>query len=424
MGAARDFLPQFTARADEEFDPLVEATLAFEEAARRLDLEDWIVHRLRQPERELTIHLPRVADNGQVTTFTAFRVRHSTVRGPALGGVRLRPDLHLGQVKADAMAMTWQCALLDLPFGGCAGAIVCDPRKLSERELRRLVKDYIWALRDVLGPFQDVITPDAGCNDRTMAWMSAGYSRLRGEMGAVLGKPAVLGGLPAYWDATARGLLLVLQEVLAERNAPLCGQRVAIQGFGNVGGAAALFLFEAGARIVAVCDTSGGLYHEGGLDIPALRDFVSRTGTLSGYPGAQAVSSADVLQARCEVLIPAAAEKQLTTAIAGRVQAAIVLEAARGAITRGAEKILESRGVLVVPDILANAGAVIGSFLEWAQNLRFTCLSTEEVEESLKTRLHNAYGEVKNAARCYTLNLRQAAHLVGVQLVAAALRLA
>jgi len=424
MGNAKDFLPLPAIELEEEYDPFIEATLQFEQVAHHLDLEDWIVHRLKHTERELTVHLPLVCDNGQVATFTGFRVQHNTVRGPSLGGVRFSPDAHLSQVKAMAVALTWQCALLDLPFGGSAGAIVCDPQKLSERELQQLTKDYIYALRDFIGPFKDIATPDFGSNDQTMAWMLDSYTRVRGQMelGTVTGKPSILWGLPAYAAATGRGLFFVIQEVLAERNARLPEQQVAIQGFGKVGAAVARFLHEAGARIVAVADISGGLYNENGLDIPALQAYVEHNRVLFSYPQAEAVRNADVLEAPCNILILAATERQLTANNAERLQVAIVLEGARGPTTRAADKLLEARGVLVIPDILANAGGMVASFLEWTQNVHHSRLSAAEVEEGLKAGMQNAYREVKATARSYGTNLRLAAHLLAVGRVAAALR--
>ncbi len=424
METASDFLPALQ-ETEEQFDPAVEARLVFEEAARRLDLEDWIVHRLRQPQREIIVHLPRRPAGGQAGMFTAFRVQHSTARGPALGGLHLRPDAYLAQVKAEAMEKTWQCALLDLPLGGGAGAIVCDPEQLTERELRTLARDYIWALHDVVGCCQNLVAPGDGANEQIMAWMWSAYARARGplEPGAILGKPAALGAGTVPSDPTGRGLFLLLETILAERGMPLQGLRVSVQGFDKTGAALALLLFEAGARLVAVNDISGGLYREEGLDIAAVRAFVQRAGMLFGYPEAEAVSNAEVLETPCDVLVLAAGEGQLAAQSAGRVQARIVLEASAEAICRAADKILQARDVLVVPDILASAGGTVACFLEWAQSLRWSCWSLGESEAFLKNRLQTAYARASAVALSYNLDLRQAAHLAAVERLAAVLRL-
>ena len=425
MVTANDLLPPQPKELQEEYDPFFEATVLFEEAARHLDLEDHLEQRLKHAEREVTLHLPLVMDTGQVSTFTAYRVQHSTVRGPSLGGVRLSADVRLTDVQAAAMARTWECALLDLPFGGSAGAIGCDPARLSERELRHLVKDYTSGLGELIGPFQDVVTPDAGCNDLIMAWMADSYARLRGHAGpgGITGKPLVLGGLMDRSAAASQGVFLPLQEALTACGLPLQKQRIAIQGFGAVGLGVARLLFQAGARIVAISDISGGLLNEHGLDIPAVESFVQRQGMLLGYPEAEAVRNADVLEAASDVLILAAAERQLTTSNAERLQATIVLEGTRGAVTRSADRILDTRGLMVIPDLLGTAGVCIAAFLEWVQNVRYASVTPAEVEERLKGCVQAAYRATSEAARRYATSLRHAAHLIAVDRVAAALRL-
>lgn len=420
---AQELLPGVI--VEEEYDPFLEATLQFEEAARELDLEDWIVQRLRHTEREITVNLPLVRDDGRAVSFTGFRVQHNTVRGAAIGGVRLAPEAHLSQGKALAMATTWQCALLDIPFGGSAGAIVCDPQRLSERELSRLVKDYIQALRGLIGPFTDVIMQDVGSNERILAWMLDAHAHAEGHLhpGVVTNKPEALFGLPGHEQATADGLLLLLEEILEERKGKLAGQRVAIQGFGKLGRSLARLLHQAGARVVAVADISGGLYREDGLDVSALEAHVERTGVLFGYPEAETVCNADVLEARCDVLVPAAVERQLTAVNAEHIQARYVLEGAHGATTRAANKILEARGVTVVPDLLANAGGTAQAYLEWTLNVCYRYLLVGEAEEHLKRRILHAYQTVRATARHHHTNLRHAAHLRAVEQVAAALRL-
>jgi glutamate dehydrogenase/leucine dehydrogenase len=425
-GTANDFLPPLGLEREEVYDPFLEATVELEQAGRQLDLEDWILERLRQPERELTLHLPLVRDSGEVVTVTGLRVAHSSARGPMLGPVCFAADAHLSQVKATAMRITWQCALLDLPWGGSAGAVVSDPQKLSERELRTLGKDYIHALRDVLGSFKDIIAPDVGSNPQIMAWMLDSYARAQGtvELGVVMGKPRSLWGWPAYPAALSQGFVCLLQEVLAERHLGLPGIRVALQGFGEVGASTARLLEEAGARIVAVADISGGLYHEEGLKVAALERYLERNRVLLGYPEAEAVRNADVLEAACDLLVlTAPVERQLNANNAERVKAAMVIEGAPAAVTPAAGRILEARGVTVLPEILARAGGVLAHFLEWGQNVRHSKFPPKEVDKQLTTSIHNAYREAAALAHRSSANLRQAAYQVAVDRVARTLRL-
>ncbi len=422
MPGVDQFLPVTAVEAEEEFDPYIEATLEFEEVSRRLDLEDWIVHRLRHPERQLIVHLPLAVEGGQVITFTGYRVQHSTVRGPSMGGVHVVTGAQLSHVKASAMAMTWQCALFDLPFGGAAGAIVCDPAELSERDLRRLVRDYFRGLRGFVGPFQDVLVSDPSANDRILTWMAESCAEALGAvgLGAVIGKPLGLGGLPLH--ATGLGFFFLLQEILAERKVTLRDLRVTIQGFGNVAAAVATLLWEAGARVVAVSDASGGLYSDRGLRIRDVQSYVTRQGVLFGYPEAEAITNAELLEAECDVLIPAAAPRQIHARNAGRVRARIVLEGASGALTARAEKTFEGRGVLVVPHILSAGGGAIGSFLEWVKQVRCSYLPCAEVDERLKALVRGAYLEAAEMARRHGVTLRCAAHLLAVDRIAAQLR--
>ncbi len=420
---ARDLLPIGIGEPEAPYDPLLEVMVDFEEAARQLDLEDWIVQRLRHTEREVTVNLPLLRDDGQAVTVAGMRVQHNTSRGPTLGGVRLSGTAHLSQVKAAAVRMTWQCALLDLPFGGAAGALVADAHELSEPELRRLFKCYINSLHDLIGPYKDVLALDGGTNERTAAWMLDSDARARGllELGVVTGKPAVLGGLPAPRAAAGRGLFLLLQEILEGREANRL--RVALQGFGKLNMSVAHHLHEAGARVVGVADVSGGLLRQNGIDIPALATYATRTGTIFGFGGADAACNADVLECPCDVLILAAAERQVNAGNAARLQAPLVVEVAEGAVTRAGEKALEARQVVVVPDLLANAGSVLASYLEWKQNVTFAPFGPEEIEKELYRRTTQAYRAVHDCARKYGISLRRAALLLAVDRVGAALRL-
>ncbi len=416
-----------TARAilPEPIDAFAQEMLQFELAARRLDLEDWIVQRLRHPERELTLSLPYLSDHGEARCATAYRVQHCTWQGPTLGGVRFSPDVHLSQVRAAAMTTTWECALFDLPFAGSAGAIVCDPQHLSERELRDVTKEYVYALRGVAGPSSDVFTPDIGSNAQTAAWLFDGFVRAAGhlEPAVVTGKPPGLWGLPAFDDLVARSLYLLIEEVLAERATRVAHCRVAVQGFGKLGAAAARLLHDAGACIVAVADISGGLRSPDGLDVTDLQGYVATNHLMFGFPGADPISNEDLLETPCDLLITAAAEHQITSANAAKVHANIVIEAAKETITPDADRILEDDDVLVVPDVLANSTRLFASMIEWSRNQRGICRLDGEIEAHIKQCIQQAYLAVHETANAQNINLREAAHVLAVERVASALRL-
>ncbi len=420
---ARDLLPTAVREMEAPYDPFLDATIDLEEAARRLDLEPWIVQRLRHPEREVTVNLPLVRDNGQATSIAGLRVQHSTGRGPTLGGVRFSAAAHLHQIKAAAMRMSWQCALLDLPFGGAGGAVVANPQELSERELKALLKEYINSLHDLIGWQKDVLALDGGSNERTAAWMLDSDARARGqlELGVVTGKPAVLGGLPAPRAAAGRGLFLLLLEALEGQKANLL--RVALQGFGSLGISVAHQLHEAGARVVAVADISGGLLRKDGIDVPGLAAYAEKRGVIFGFPQAEAACNADVLECPCDVLILAAAERQVNAVNAGRIAAPLVVEVADCAVTRTAEELLAERGMVVFPDVLAGAGSTLAAFLEWKQNVTVATLTSEQIEAELRARIAAACRAIRDYARQHGVSWRRAAHLIAVDRVAAALRL-
>lgn len=420
---AHDLLPE-TVQDGEAYDPLLQATLHFEAAARALDLEDWIVQRLRHAERELLVNLPLISDSGEPLAVTAYRVQHCTWQGPTLGGVRFSPAVHLNQVRASAMQTTWECALFDLPFGGSAGAILCDPQKLSERELRDLTKEYVYALRGIAGPTSDVLAPDIGSNQQTAAWMFDGFIRAAGhiEAGVVTGKPAGLWGLPGYDALVARTLFFLIEEVLAERATRIAGCRVAVQGFGKLGFAAARLLHDAGAQIIAISDATGGLRNDHGLDIVDLHSYVEANHVMLGFPGADAIRSHDVLETRCDLLLAAATERQLTADNAGNVHAEIVVEAAKETITPGADRILADHDVLVVPDILANSTRLLASVIEWSRNQRGVCRLDGEADKHVKDCVQKAYLAVQQAASRERFSLRAAAHLLAIDRLASALR--
>ncbi len=408
----------------EEFDPLVQATLHFETAARHLDLEDWIVQRLRHPEREFSLNLPLLTDDARPLIVTAYRVQHCTWQGPSLGGVRYSPDVRLNHVRAAAMSTTWECALFDLPFGGSAGAIVCDPHKLSERELRDVTKEYVYALRGIVGPATDVLAPGLGSNVQTAAWMFDGFIRAAGhiEAAAVTGKPAGLWGLPAFDALVAHNLFLLLEQVLLERGDLVRGATVAVQGFGKLGAAAARLLHDAGARVVAIADLSGGLHNEHGLDVRDLQSYVETNHVLLGFPGAESASNEQVLETSCDLLLAAAAEHQITAANAPKVRAGVVVEAVQETITPAADRILADRAVLVVPDILANSTRLLASAVEWSRNQRGLCRTNGDIEAHMKDCIQKAYLAVHDCAVREHIGLRAAAYLLAVDRIASALR--
>jgi glutamate dehydrogenase (NAD(P)+) len=421
---ADELLPHEILESAQEGDWALDSALHLEEAARRLDLEDWIVQRLKHPEREMTVNLVLQRDNGEALPCTGFRVQHSRARGLCLGPALLSPDAHLNQLRAQAAAATWRWALLDLPLGGSAGALVCDLHQLSERELRHLVKEYVFAVGNFIGPGSDVLLPD-GASPHISAWMLDGYARAHGhsEPGVVAGKPVALGGAPWLEELAGLGVVALAEEALAERKQRLAGARVALQGLGQVGTSAARLLSAAGARIVAVADASGGLIQEHGLDVGRLQSYMAQHRILFGYPDAEAVRNADVLEAACDVLITAAAERQITLQNAERIRSSIVIEALPGAITGAGERILLSREMVIVPDLLGCAGGPLASFLEWRQSAHYAQLGRTEAEQALRRRLAAAYRQAVEAAREREITLRQAAYLLAVGRVAAALRL-
>ena len=406
----------------EEAEPLLELNAHLEQAARTLDLEDWIVQRLKHAEREITVNLPLTRDDGEAVTCTGYRVQHCSVHGPCVGPVLLSPEAQLAHLRALAAQISLQCALLGLPMAGSAGALVCDPEQLSERELRRLVKDYAAALRDCVGPYKDVLATDG--NEFAAAWMHQALARAHGkvEPAAVVGKPAVLGGVAEGASAAGAGVLALIEQALAEQARPLPGTRVAIQGLGKVGGSAARLLHAAGAKVVAVADKSGGLCRDSGLDPDALHGYLQRSRFVLGYPDAEAASNADVLESACDVLIAAAAGRQINQQNAPRIQASLVIEAVHGAITPAAEKILRNRGITVAPDILGTAAATVAWFVEWQHGIYFAAATVSEVQAAVRTRLLEAWRAVRKQAGRDAVSLRAAAYTVALGRLAAGMR--
>jgi glutamate dehydrogenase (NAD(P)+)/glutamate dehydrogenase (NADP+) len=395
-----------------------------EAAARELKLDIGLLEILSRPRKVITVSVPVKRDNGEIQVLAGHRVQHCDVLGPYKGGIRYHPAVTLREVSALAMLMTWKCALLGIPYGGAKGGIAIDPKSYSLGELERITRRYTSELIDNIGPSVDIPAPDVGTSAREMAWMMDTYSVNVGHAvpGVVTGKPLSIGGSRGREMATGRGTMIIVREALAELGRSLEGTTVAIQGFGNVGGAAALLLHQAGAKVVAVSSSAGGVYSEVGLDIPALKAYATKNrGSVVGFPQGLAISNAELLTIPCDVLIPAALENQITKENADRVQAKIVAEAANGPTTLEASQALEARGVTVLPDILTNAGGVVVSYLEWVQGLSYLFWDEERVNRELENLMVQAYKQVIHHAKTRQMSLRLAAYTLGVGRVAQAL---
>jgi len=404
-------------------DPWTMALRQFVQVAQRLGLKRGIQQYLMVPERELTVNFPVKMDDGSVRVFTGYRVHHSLVRGPAKGGIRYHPAVSLHEVRALAMWMTWKCALMNLPYGGAKGGVVVDPHTLSRDELERLTRRYAAEIAVFMHPHGDIPAPDVGTNAQVMAWIMDTYSMHRGHSipAVVTGKPVVIGGSVGRAEATGRGVMLVAREAARLFGLPWEGATVAVQGFGNVGSVAARLLQEAGCRVVAVSDVRGGIYADRGLDIAAVQQHAAATGSVVGFPGAAAVSNAELLELPVTILVPAALEGQITAANASRIRARMIVEGANGPTTPEADAVLARNGVVVVPDILANAGGVVVSYFEWVQDLQAFFWDEAEINRRLERLMVQALHQVAATARATGLDLRQAALQRAVQRVAEAL---
>jgi len=402
--------------------PWVTALAQFDDAADRLHLDDALRQILRSCKRELTVHFPVRLDDGSTTVFRGHRVQHNVVLGPAKGGIRYHPAVDLDEVKALAMWMTWKCAVAKIPYGGAKGGVAVDPKKLSDRELENLTRRYATEIALLIGPQEDIPAPDMGTDAHVMAWIMDTYSMHRGYSvaGVVTGKPLSIGGTLGRLEATGRGLLYVAQEAAGQGLTPLAGASVAIQGFGNVGGVAARLLAAEGCRVVAMSDSSGGVYNERGLDMEALHRFRQEGGKLAQAPGGDHLSNEELLCLPADILIPAAMEGQISAANASQVRAKIILEGANGPLTPEADSILAERGIVVIPDILANAGGVVVSYFEWVQDIQSFFWEEDEINERLRRVMVRAFAEVKSLADERHVTLREAATMRGVQRVAEA----
>lgn len=404
----------------ESSNPYQNALQQLDTAARYLELDPGLHDVLKHPQRELTVHFPVKMESGQTRIFTGYRVQHNVGRGPAKGGLRYSPYTDLDEVRALAMWMTWKCAIVNIPFGGAKGGVVCDPKSLSLLELERLTRRYTSEISIIIGPNTDIPAPDMGTNAQTMAWIMDTYSMNTGHTvpAVVTGKPVSVGGSEGRHDATGRGIVFITQEAIKEFGLEMEGLRVAIQGFGNVGNVAARIFHEMGAKVVAVCDAVGGVYNPNGLDIPALRECANREGALSAHSGGEPISPMELLELDVDVLVPAAVENQITVENAHRIKARIVIEGANGPTTPSADAILRDNGVFLVPDVLANAGGVVVSYFEWVQDLQFFFWHEDEVNIKMEKILIHAYRDVREMAKREEVDMRLAAYLIGVKRVA------
>ncbi len=405
--------------------PTAPACNYLEWAARELPLDPGLLAILSVPRKVVTVAIPIKLDSGEIQVLAGHRVQHSNVLGPYKGGVRYHPAVTLAEVSALAMLMTWKCALLGIPYGGAKGGIPLDPRRYPVGELERITRRYTSELIKDIGPTLDIPAPDMGTSSREMAWMMDTYSVNMGQAvpGVVTGKPLSIGGSLGREQATGRGVMLIVREALADRGQTLVGAQIVIQGFGNVGGAAALLLHEAGAKILAVSNGSGGVFDPQGLDISVLQAYSTQTDRqLAGFSGSSPISNADLLTLPCDVLIPAALENQITETNAPQIQARIVAEAANGPVSLGADQILTERGIEVLPDILTNAGGVVVSYLEWVQGLSYLFWDQDRVNREMEGLMVQAYCRVVREAKSRQISLRLAAYVLGVGRVAEALQ--
>jgi glutamate dehydrogenase (NAD(P)+) len=390
--------------------------------AQAFAIDPNLVNVLQECKKAVVVSVPVAMDDGTTHVFEGYRVTHNIARGPSKGGIRYHPDVTLDEVKALAMWMTWKCALSGIPFGGAKGGIVCNPKRMSENELQRMTRRFTSEIINEIGPERDIPAPDVGTDGRVMAWIFDTFSMNKGHsvLGVVTGKPLTIGGSLGRQEATARGALYCVREAVRKRQLSLRGIHVAVQGFGNVGSYLAQFLTEDGATVIAVSDSASGLYNPNGIDVRAAIAHKRETGTLAGFRGADAITNDELLLLDCDVLAPCALEQVITEDNAAQVRASIVVEGANGPITPAADEILEDKGVLVLPDILANAGGVIVSYFEWVQGLQEYFWKEAEVNAKLNDIITRAFNETWATMDRRGVSMRLAAYGLAVQRVAEA----
>ena len=413
-----------TTSVEKEINPWLSAAARFDEAANRLGLDDGIQKVLRMPAMELTVHIPIQLDDGRIEVFTGYRIQHSIARGPAKGGIRFAPDVTLDEVRALASWMTWKCAVVNIPFGGAKGGVICDPELLSEGELERITRRYTSEILDIIGPERDVPAPDINTNPQVMAWIMDTYSMHKRHTvtAVVTGKPLDLGGSRGRTEATGRGCMIVTMQALRRLGMEPSQTRVVVQGFGNVGGMASKLMARAGFKIICVIEYDGAVYNPHGLQIERLMKHRQETGSITGFPEAEDIEKNDALYLDCEVLLPAAKENVITTANADQIRARIICEGANGPTTSEADAILADKKIFVLPDILANAGGVTVSYFEWVQDREGYFWNEQLVNGRLEEVMVNSFKDVVGYADKHNVNNRLAAYMLAVDRVAFAIK--
>jgi glutamate dehydrogenase (NAD(P)+) len=413
-----------TVAMEKETNPWEAMAARFDLAAQKLNLDEGLWKVLRYPTREVIVHIPVHMDDGRLEVFTGFRVQHSIARGPAKGGVRYSPDVTLDEVRALASWMTWKCAVVNIPFGGAKGGVICNPHKMSMGELERMTRRYTAELIEFIGPEKDVPAPDVNTNEQVMAWMMDTYSmHMRQTVTAVVtGKPVNIGGSRGRREATGRGVMIVCDEAVKKLGLERDRTRVIIQGFGNVGSHAALLMHEAGYKIIGIGEYDGGLYNTHGIDINALWDFKKRNGTIHGFPGAEKYDTGELLVTECEILIPAATENVITSKNVENVKCRILAEGANGPTTATADEVLAEKKVFVIPDILANAGGVTTSYFEWVQDRQGYFWKESVVNSHLEDIMRGSFEDVVRYSETHNVNNRIAAYMLAIDRVAYTIR--
>lgn len=410
-----------------KINPLDVAMRQVNIAAEKLKIDSGLCEKVKQTKRELIVHFPVKMDDGSVKIFTGYRVQHNMARGPGKGGIRYHPDVDLDEVRALAMWMTWKCAVVNIPYGGAKGGVQCDPKNMSSQELENMTRRFTWEIAMMISPDQDIPAPDVYTNPQVMAWIMDTYSILKGYSvpGVVTGKPIELGGSLGRFEATGKGVFITSQEAAHHLNIPLEGARVAIQGCGNVGGIAAQYFERAGAKVIAISDSSGGIYNEKEIKISEVLDCKKRYSCVMTpeVKMGEEITNEELLELDCDILIPSALENQITHKNASRIKAKIIAEGANGPTTPEADQILYEKGAFIVPDILANAGGVTVSYFEWVQNLQNLLWSEEEISERLTRIMKRSFTEVLNISQKEKVDMRTAALMLGIGRVAEATKL-
>jgi glutamate dehydrogenase (NAD(P)+) len=409
-----------TVTLEQEINPWEAQSARFKLAAQKLNLDEGLWKVLQYPNRELIVHIPVALDNGKLEVFTGFRVQHSIARGPAKGGIRYGPDVTLDEVRALAAWMTWKCAVVNIPFGGAKGGVICDPHKMSMGELERMTRRYTAELVEFIGPEKDVPAPDVNTNEQIMAWMMDTYSmHMRQTVTAVVtGKPINMGGSRGRREATGRGIMIVCDQAVKKLGLKPEDTRVIVQGFGNVGSNCAVLMSQAGYKVTGVIEVDGAIYNKNGIDVEALSKHRERTKGIKGFTEAEAVDPDELLLTECEILVPAATENQITSRNADRVKCRILAEGANGPTTAEADEILADKKVFIIPDILCNAGGVTTSYFEWVQDRQGYFWKESVVNEQLEDIMVNAFDDVVRYSETHNVNNRIAAYMLAIDRVA------